>query len=195
MDEFVYQSISRYFHILGIKGYLSYRDVSRLLVLLFYHHLIYDDYRGYISEEDYTQIGVALNCLYGSTCLIPYPDYLKMGKLKLGELTELAYRTKSLESYDEELDRRILKNDALIADNIRRIDEHGHRLDSHDSHLSAIDTTLSTHGSRLTTLESQSRDHDERLTAVENTKVIKGNNYLQDIPTIDLSGVDVIPNS
>jgi len=29
--------------------------------------------------------------------LIPYPDYLKMGKLKLGNMTELVYRTSSLE--------------------------------------------------------------------------------------------------
>lgn len=39
----------------------------------------------------------ALNCLFGANCLIPYPDYLKMGKLKLGEMTELAQRVKTLE--------------------------------------------------------------------------------------------------
>lgn len=40
----------------------------------------------------------ALNCLFGSTCLIPYPDYLKMGKLHLGEITELGCRVKTLEN-------------------------------------------------------------------------------------------------
>ena len=32
-----------------------------------------------------------------ATCLIPYPDYLKMGKLHLGEVTELAQRVKNIE--------------------------------------------------------------------------------------------------
>lgn len=40
----------------------------------------------------------ALDCLYGSTCLIPYPDYLKMGKLHLGEMTELVQRIENLEN-------------------------------------------------------------------------------------------------
>jgi hypothetical protein len=127
------------------------------MVLIFYYHLIYDDYRGYISKEDYHAIEKALNCLYGTNCLIPYPDYLKMGKLKLGEMTEVLSRTKAVEEYSKELDQRILDNDVLIEDNIRRLDEHGNRLE-----------------------------------AIENTKVVKGKNHIQNIPDIDLSQYDQI---
>ena len=67
------------------------------MVLIFYYHLIYNDYRGYIKKEDYHTIEKALNCLYGTNCLIPYPDYLKMGKLHLGEMTEMAQRIKRAE--------------------------------------------------------------------------------------------------
>ena len=98
MDEFVYNSVSKYFHALSVMGYIKQKSVNSLLVLLFYYHLIYHDYRGYISREDYHDIEKALNCLYGTNCLIPYPDYLKMGKLRLGEMTELASRVRTLEN-------------------------------------------------------------------------------------------------
>lgn len=38
-----------------------------------------------------------MNCLFGSNCLIPYTDYLKMGKLYLGQMTEMASRIKTIE--------------------------------------------------------------------------------------------------
>lgn len=97
MDEFVYNAVCRYFEYLHLTGYYKYKDVKSLLVLLFFYDLIYHDYRGLISKEDYRTIERALNCLYGTTCLIPYPDYLKMGKLKLGEMTEMAQRIKNIE--------------------------------------------------------------------------------------------------
>lgn len=97
MDEFVYTSIGRYFHTLQNFGYLSYKNVKSLLVLIFFYNIIYHDYRGLIRKKDYGIIERALNCLYGTTCLIPYPDYLKMGKLKLGEMTEMAQRIKNIE--------------------------------------------------------------------------------------------------
>ena len=71
--------------------------MESLLVLLFYYRLLFHDYRGYVSRDDYQTIERALNCLYGENCLIPYPDYLKMGRLKLGDMTELAQRVKTLE--------------------------------------------------------------------------------------------------
>jgi hypothetical protein len=40
----------------------------------------------------------ALDCLYGSTCLIPYPDYLKMSKLHLGQMEEIDTRLKAIEN-------------------------------------------------------------------------------------------------
>ena len=97
MDKILYNSFNNYFHALELKGYMSYTQMQKLLLLSFYRDFVFHDYRGLLSREDYLTIERALDCLYGSTCLIPYPDYLKMGKLNLGEMTEIADRVKRLE--------------------------------------------------------------------------------------------------
>ena len=83
MQEIVYQALAKYFHALELTGYIPDSQTKKLLVLTFYGDFIYNDYRGLLSKEDYSMIENALDCIYGSTCLIPYPDYLKMGKLHL----------------------------------------------------------------------------------------------------------------
>ena len=93
----IYNASESYFHALEKLGYMSYSNQQRLLLLGFYRDFVFSDYRGVLSSEDYHIIERALDCLYGSTCLIPYPDYLKMGKLHLGEITEMAQRVKTLE--------------------------------------------------------------------------------------------------
>ena len=97
MDEMIYSSLSSYFHVLEKTGYVPYSLMQRLQVLCFYRDFVFNDYRGIITKEDYHLIEQALDCLYGSTCLIPYPDYLKMGKLYLGQMTEMAQRVRALE--------------------------------------------------------------------------------------------------
>ena len=100
MDSIIYNAITQYYAALCKLGYYSYQSVFGLLVLCFYRDFVFQDYRGRISRKDYHEIEKALNCLFGSTCLIPYPDYLKMGKLHLGEITELSHRVSTLEDTD-----------------------------------------------------------------------------------------------
>ena len=97
MDEIVYEALSRYYHALELKGYMSKSHSMKLLVLCFYWEFIFHGYHGQLSKKDYCLVEKALNCLYGTSCLIPYPDYLKMGKLHLGEMTEILNRLKTLE--------------------------------------------------------------------------------------------------
>ena len=97
MDEMILSALNRYYSTLEKTGDMSNVDVQKLLLLIFYRDFVFHDYRGLLSKEDYCLIERALNCLYGTTCLIPYPDYLKMGKLHLGEMTEMATRVKTLE--------------------------------------------------------------------------------------------------
>lgn len=97
MDEILYEALTKYYHALELKGYMSRKHSDRLLILCFYRDFIFNDYRGILKREDYHLIEKALDCIYGSSCLIPYPDYLKMGKLHLGEITELSQRIKTLE--------------------------------------------------------------------------------------------------
>ena len=100
MDSIIFNAISQYYAALCKLGYYSYDSVFRLLVLCFYRDFVFHDYRGILSRKDYHVIERALNCLFGSSCLIPYPDYLKMGKLHIGEMTELAQRVRNLEDTD-----------------------------------------------------------------------------------------------
>ena len=109
MGEVVYSALSRYYDTLEKLGYLPYSNTEKLLILCFYCDFLLHGYRRPVSREDYLLIERALDCLYGSTCLIPYPDYLKMGKLQLGSIIELSRRIKKIE------DTSVLK---LTPDNI-----------------------------------------------------------------------------
>lgn len=98
MGEMVYNALNSYFHALEVKGYMSFPNMEKLLILIFFKDFVYHDYHGLINLDDYRKIERALDCLYGTTCLIPYPDYMKMGRLYLGNMTELAQRLKTLEN-------------------------------------------------------------------------------------------------
>ena len=101
---------------------MSNKDSNKALVLSFYWDYIYNQPGQILKRDEYMLVEKALDCLYGSTCLIPYPDYLKMGKLHLGQMEEI----------------------------------------------------------------------DARLRAVEETKVVKGKNHIQNIPDIDLTPYDQV---
>ena len=98
MDELIYNGVGSYYNALEKTGYMSYANMQKLLLLIFYRDFVFHDYRGLLSKEDYHLIERALDCLWGSTCLIPYPDYLKMGKLHLGEMTEVGQRLRNIEN-------------------------------------------------------------------------------------------------
>lgn len=89
-----------------------------------------------------------------------------MGKLRLGEMTEVMARVKAQEESSALLDRRIRDNDALIADNTRRIDEF-----SSSGSGSSSDTS-----------------------GASNVRVVKGKNLLQTIPDIDFTDYDAYPD-
>lgn len=98
MDELIYNGVGSYYNALEKTGYMSYANMQKLLLLIFYRDFVFHDYRGLLSKGDYHLIERALDCLWGSTCLIPYPDYLKMGKLHLGEMTEVGQRLRNIEN-------------------------------------------------------------------------------------------------
>ena len=97
MDEMILNALTSYYNVLEKLGYMADSHLHKLLLLSFYREFVFHDYRGLLDKCDYHLIEQALDCIYGSTCLIPYPDYLKMSKLHLGEMTEMAQRVKTLE--------------------------------------------------------------------------------------------------
>lgn len=75
-------AVDRYFNTLALFGYKNYTDVYKLLTLLYIEELLTQQaYSGFISEEDYRVIMDALYCLTGSTCLIPYPEFINNDSL------------------------------------------------------------------------------------------------------------------
>lgn len=76
MKDLINTSLKRYFNSLFKFGYKSYNEVNKLLVLLFIQELLNSDCKNFITEKDYITIHKILYCLYGSTCLIPYPEYI-----------------------------------------------------------------------------------------------------------------------
>lgn len=75
LDNLAYTGVSNYFQALSTFGYKGYKEVNKLLVLLFIEDLIRGLLSIYINEEDYRTITNTLYCLFGSTCLIPYPEF------------------------------------------------------------------------------------------------------------------------
>lgn len=71
----VFNSISTYFNTLTQFGYKKPGDVNKLLIYSFIEEMLTGEMRFYITEADYRLIEKALSCMYGSSCLIPYPQY------------------------------------------------------------------------------------------------------------------------
>ena len=125
MDNVVYESIKRYFTSLSMFGYKSYNDTYKLLYIISIRDFIYNDFRGLITEDDYRIIGRSLYNVFGTTCLLPYPQFCKskgMNNLHLGSITELAHmvqRTQELfeqhkqdisgtvDTYEQNVDKKI----------------------------------------------------------------------------------------
>ena len=104
MDEIVYNSIVRYFSTLSNLGYISYEDVNSLLFLTAIQEFIYKDFRGFINEDDYREIEKALYKVFGTSCLVPYPEYCNnanMNKLHSGDISELAHRVENIEEIQD----------------------------------------------------------------------------------------------
>lgn len=73
----VSESLNSYFTILSKLGYKKDSEVNKLIIYSYLGDMLTGDMRVYISEDDYRNIDKALYCLYGSSCLIPYPKYLR----------------------------------------------------------------------------------------------------------------------
>lgn len=71
----VFNSIGTYFNALTQFGYKKQEDVNKLLVYNFIEEMLTGEMRFFVTEADYRLIEQALSCLYGSSCLIPYPQY------------------------------------------------------------------------------------------------------------------------
>lgn len=106
MDNITYNTLVRYFTNLSNTGYRKNSDVIKVLLLSSINKLLNNDFRGFITEEDYRKIEKALYCLYGNSCLIPYPDYYNTKNQRVmysGSMSELIHRVVKAEEKVEEI--------------------------------------------------------------------------------------------
>ena len=82
----IYKSVTHYFDTLSVLGYKKQSDVDKLIVFNFIGELLTGEMRHLITESDYRKMEQALSCLYGTSCLIPYPEYVNSNSL-FGTLT------------------------------------------------------------------------------------------------------------
>lgn len=73
--EQLHQAIQRYFSSLSVFGYKNENDLKKLLIFLYLTDMLQGPFTQYITEEDYNLISRSLYCLYGTTCLLPYPVF------------------------------------------------------------------------------------------------------------------------
>lgn len=76
MDNTItYKSITNYFNALATSGYKSYKETYKLILLLFIEELFDSSMGLYLTEDDYRTITNVLDCIYGSSCIIPIPEH------------------------------------------------------------------------------------------------------------------------
>lgn len=71
-------AVNKYFHTLTVLGYKKDSDVRNLIVYLFIEEFLCGPMSQFITEKDYNTIDKALYCLYGTSCMISYPDYKRV---------------------------------------------------------------------------------------------------------------------
>lgn len=99
----LFNSLNKYFTHIHNTGYFSQRNVNKLLAFSLIEELV-QDCQGYLDSRDYLSINKALYCLYGSTCLIPYPNYYNPNTKRtmfIGSCSQLARRVEELEKLVE----------------------------------------------------------------------------------------------
>lgn len=75
LTNLAYTGVSNYFRIISKIGYKSDEEVNKLLTLIMLEDMLRGMLSLYICEKDFRSIQNALYYLYGSSCMIPYPEF------------------------------------------------------------------------------------------------------------------------
>lgn len=67
------RALTTYFNVLSSTGYVCYNDVNKLLLLSLIEELTSGPMFAFIDDKDYNSMNNALYCIFGTSCLIPYP--------------------------------------------------------------------------------------------------------------------------
>lgn len=110
MDDLLYNSCVKYFTSLANFGFKNDEDVKKLLFYVFIQELVNTTSIA-VNEEDYKHIENALYTMYGTSCLMPYPDYCERPMYAhLGDIAELSFRVAKIDDRLETVeDTKVIK--------------------------------------------------------------------------------------
>lgn len=77
----LFNGIEYYFNAATQLGYVKDSDVEKLLMYICIQELLEGVTRYHVTESDYKIMEQALTCMYGSSCLLPYPQYVRSSNL------------------------------------------------------------------------------------------------------------------
>lgn len=100
----LYDSLKKYYNHLFNTGYSTSSDLEKLLVYTFIEEIFEYSLVPYIDEKDYTILNEALNCLYGTSCILPYPRVICSGYFLSDVLNPLQIDTRRTEEGDFRVD-------------------------------------------------------------------------------------------
>ena len=137
MDDLLYNTYLKYFTKLSNVGYGSDVDLKKIIFYTFIYELV-NTTSIVISEKDYKEIETALYCIYGTSCLIPYPNYCKNSMyLHLGDITELASRVvkaeKEIEYMKEHTDAGVSSRVEVLEQDVATLKGHDYVLETDPS--------------------------------------------------------------
>ena len=76
IEQYSSDMLERYFKHLENTGYEKDGSVMKILSLCFIESILNTDMNMFVSEEDYRLISKFLYCIFGSSCLLPYPVFI-----------------------------------------------------------------------------------------------------------------------
>lgn len=86
------RALATYFNVLSSTGYVCYNDVNKLLLLSLIEELTSGPMSAFIDDKDHNSMNNALYCIFGTSCLIPYPPteeisavYGEEGSIRISE--------------------------------------------------------------------------------------------------------------
>lgn len=70
-NKSIYEALSSYFNTVSKVGYMSYKEVNKVLLSIYLNKILNNSYYNYITEDELKTINNTLNCIKGTSCLIP----------------------------------------------------------------------------------------------------------------------------
>lgn len=81
MDNQIFNSLDQYFKTLSNYGYMSYDHTYDMMLMIIIQDII-TKFACIITQEDYQMISSLLESKYGTSCLMPYPEFRKCNNTK-----------------------------------------------------------------------------------------------------------------